>query len=263
MSEGKASLYSVIPASVRYDTRLRPNAKLLYGELSALTMSEGYCWASNTYLAQLFDLSTKTVEALIKQLRDCGHIVVEVQRDEQTNEVTARKIWISGPPGTSVPPPLKNKGRSPQNQGDPPLEIEGKNIYKLSNIPPIVPPEGDAPKPKRKRRGKSVPDHNPERFERFWAAYPRDENRARAVEEWDKLAADDALMDEIALGLKHALQSEDWRSGIGIPHAFRWLRDRRWTERGKKSVSVSAPEFRERTYHIEIIDGEEVVVYDQ
>ena len=65
MTNGKASLYSVIPASVRYDTRLRPNAKLLYGELSALTMSEGYCWASNTYLAQLFDLSTKTVEALM------------------------------------------------------------------------------------------------------------------------------------------------------------------------------------------------------
>lgn len=263
MTNGKASLYSVIPASVRYDTRLRPNAKLLYGELSALTIFEGYCWAGNAYLAQLFGLSTKTVEALLKQLRDCGHIEVEVLRDEKTQEVAGRKIWISGPPGTAVPPPLKNKGRSPQNQGDPPLEIEGKNIYKNNNIPPIVPQEGDTAKPKRKRRGKSVPDHSPERFERFWAAYPRDENRARAVDEWDKLEADDALMDEIALGLKYALQSEDWRAGIGIPHAFRWLRDRRWTERGKKSVSAPIGEIRERTYHTETIDGEEVVVYDQ
>lgn len=263
MTNGKASLYSVIPAAVRYDTRLRPNAKLLYGELSALTMAEGYCWASNAYLAQLFDLSTKTVEALLKQLRDCGHIEIDVERDKQTHEVTARKIWISGPPGTAVPPPLKNKGRSPQNQGEPPLEIEGKNIYKNNNIPPIVPQKGDTPKAKRKRRGKSVPDHSPERFERFWAAYPRDENRARAVDEWDKLAADDALMDEIALGLKYALQSEDWRAGIGIPHAFRWLRDHRWTERGKKSVSAPVGEIRERTYHTVTIDGEEVVVYDQ
>ena len=34
MSEVYRSLYSVIPARVRDDHSLRPNAKLLYGELS-------------------------------------------------------------------------------------------------------------------------------------------------------------------------------------------------------------------------------------
>ena len=47
MGEIYRSLYSVIPARVRDDHSLRPNAKLLYGELSALAQAEGYCWAWN------------------------------------------------------------------------------------------------------------------------------------------------------------------------------------------------------------------------
>ena len=41
MGEIYRSLYSVIPARVRDDHTLRPNAKLLYGELSALAQAEG------------------------------------------------------------------------------------------------------------------------------------------------------------------------------------------------------------------------------
>lgn len=139
------SLYSVIPARVRDDRNLRPNAKLLYGELSALAQAEGYCWASNAYLAELFDLSPKTVESLLRQLRDRRHIQIEVERDPDTNEVLRRKIWICGPPGSSVPPPLKNEGRSPQNRGDPPLKNEGENninIILKNNKPPKAPQGG-------------------------------------------------------------------------------------------------------------------------
>ena len=258
----KASLYAVIPASVRYDARLTPNAKLLYGELSALTMTEGYCWATNQYLGDLFKLSKDTAYRLLKQLQDCGHIVMEVERDEKTNEVIRRKIWISGPAGLSVPPPCKNTETSSQKCGDPPCKNAEENNNKLIYTPPIS-PQGGKPSEKRKRRGKSIPTHKPERFERFWAAYPRDENRMRAVEEWDKLQADDALLDEIARGLQHALASESWRQGIGIPHAFRWLRDKRWTERGVRvtTTPVSIPAA-PRAWHTEIIDGEEMIVYD-
>ena len=52
MGEIYRSLYSVIPARVRDDHTLRPNAKLLYGELSALAQAEGYCWAWNARLAE-------------------------------------------------------------------------------------------------------------------------------------------------------------------------------------------------------------------
>ena len=62
MGEIYRSLYSVIPARVRDDHTLRPNAKLLYGELSALAQAEGYCWAWNARLAETLGISKRTVE---------------------------------------------------------------------------------------------------------------------------------------------------------------------------------------------------------
>lgn len=93
--EQMPSYYAVIPATVRYDKELRPNAKLLYGELSALTVAKGYCWANNAYFAELFGLSKKTVGELIAQLAKRGYIRTEVIRDEETNEVIERRIWIA------------------------------------------------------------------------------------------------------------------------------------------------------------------------
>lgn len=267
MSEIYRSLYSVIPARVRDDHALRPNAKLLYGELSALAQAEGYCWASNAYLAEQLGVACKTVEGLLKQLKDRGHIRLEVERDEDTREVLRRKIWICGPPGSSVSPPLKNKGRSPQNQGDPPLKIEGENNININNTtkePPKA-PQGAAGSKTPRRRPKAVPAWQPEKFEGFWKAYPRDEDRAKAVEQWDKLPRDEELMAkhggseealllEISRGLKRHLESREWQENVGIPYAFRWLRDRRWTEKAKGRPAQPAAPAGERR----VVEQEEV-----
>lgn len=115
MGETYRSLYSVIPARVRDDHTLRPNAKLLYGELSALAQAEGYCWAWNARLAETLGISKRTVEGLLKQLRDRGHIRMEVERDPENQEVLCRKIWIAGHLAPLYPLPLKMRGGSPQN----------------------------------------------------------------------------------------------------------------------------------------------------
>ncbi len=233
MSESCRSLYSVIPARVRDDHALRPNAKLLYGELSALALAEGYCWASNAYLAEQLGVAIKTVEGLLKQLKDRAHISLEVERDKETNEVLRRKIWICGPPGSSVPPPLKIKGRSPQNQGDPPLKIEGRIIEEnnTSNIPPYSPPTGDAPTNRRRNREpKAAPDWKPERFEGFWRMYPVKKSKQAAIRAWDSLRPDDGLLAVMGRALQRQMAGEDWQRGFGIPYPATWINGRRWED---------------------------------
>lgn len=80
--------YAVIPAEVRYDKSLKPNAKLLYGELTSLCSRSGYCWATNEYFAELYSLSVGTVSRLISQLESQGYIHCEMA-------ASARKVWVS------------------------------------------------------------------------------------------------------------------------------------------------------------------------
>lgn len=90
--------------------------------------------------------------------------------------------------------------------------------------------ELDTP-PKRKRRAtKSAPDYRPDTFARFWAAYPRGEDKQGAIAAWDELKPDDATLQAMSRALVRQKASEEWQRGIGIPYAVRWLRRRRWED---------------------------------
>lgn len=68
------SYYAVIPATVRYCADLTANAKLLYGEITALCSDKGYCWASNDYFAELYGVSGRTIQRWIESLEEHGFI---------------------------------------------------------------------------------------------------------------------------------------------------------------------------------------------
>ena len=71
------NFYAIIPASVRYDKRLKPNAKLLYGEITALCNQEGFCWADNTYFSRLYEVEKMTISRWISQLENGGYLKIE------------------------------------------------------------------------------------------------------------------------------------------------------------------------------------------
>jgi DNA-binding transcriptional ArsR family regulator len=94
MEEESKSYYAIIPAVVRYDEELTANAKLLYGEITALSNEKGYCWASNNYFANLYKTSPITVSRWIRSLREKGYIEVSFIYKEGTNEIDKRCIQI-------------------------------------------------------------------------------------------------------------------------------------------------------------------------
>ena len=63
------SFYAVIPANVRY-AKIKANAKLLYGEITALANKTGECYASNSYFAELYGVSEKQITVWVKELCD-------------------------------------------------------------------------------------------------------------------------------------------------------------------------------------------------
>jgi Helix-turn-helix domain len=94
--ENRPNYYANIPANVRYDEDLSPNAKLLYGEITALTNAEGYCWATNKYFADLYKVSKVSISKWVKQLIEKGYISSEIIYKENSKEILHRYIRIGG-----------------------------------------------------------------------------------------------------------------------------------------------------------------------
>ena len=86
--------YAIIPASVRYDNLLSANAKLLYGEITSLCNKEGYCWATNGYFAELYNVSNKSISLWIKQLIDNKYLKSTIIYKEGTNEILHRYLHL-------------------------------------------------------------------------------------------------------------------------------------------------------------------------
>ena len=88
----KPNYYAIIPANVRY-SNLKPNTKLLYGEITALASKEGYCFASNRYFAELYDVTKNTISSWISDLHKAGFIKVQIIKEG--NQVIERRIGIT------------------------------------------------------------------------------------------------------------------------------------------------------------------------
>ena len=111
MNEEKSNYYAIIPATIRYSKDLKPNEKLLYGEITALANSMGYCYASNRYFSELYKVTIHTVSQWISHLEKLGYVTVELIKDSK-KEVKERRIYICDTPyvlKNTYPYVLKNQ----------------------------------------------------------------------------------------------------------------------------------------------------------
>lgn len=121
------SYYAIIPANVRYDKELKPNAKLLYGEITALANEKGYCWATNGYFAELYGVSPETISRWVSQLNKKGYVKVEIIRNEYNKQIEERRIYIANYPiDEKVNTPCQ-KSQDPLSKKSRPLDEKVKD----------------------------------------------------------------------------------------------------------------------------------------
>ena len=145
MDEARPGYYAVIPADVRYDDQIPPNAKLLYGEISALIGAEGYCYASNQYFSQIYKMSNETISRLISKLEKAGYIQRQVVKDN-TGQIVSRKLFLTvsipriqtpNPAPGKVPGGIDKKINTPceKNQEGIDEKVKETNISNTNNTP--------------------------------------------------------------------------------------------------------------------------------
>ena len=111
--------YAIIPANVRYDKNLTPNAKLLYGEITALCNEKGFCLANNEYFSELYGVSKTSITKWVNSLVENGYIYRNFTYKDGTKEIANRCLTIvvevlnksCVPPLTKVVDPPKEKLR--------------------------------------------------------------------------------------------------------------------------------------------------------
>lgn len=241
MDEHNPGYYAIIPASVRYDDNIPANAKLLYGEISALANEDGYCYATNQYFAKLYKVSERAISGWISVLKKGGYIILQVKKArngqvQQRNIILETAIRVS----TNDGQPVENifyGGRKDFPGGVEEIFVENNTG---NNNTPLSPPGGCSPSG-RQRQGRSQykaqADILPDRFNKFWDFYrkhiPPDcnaGNRQKAIRAWDKLAPSDDLVTQMATALAMQVKSQTWLSGIGVPHASTWLNNHGWED---------------------------------
>ena len=111
--------YAIIPSNVRYSD-LKPNAKLLYGEITALSNKHGFCFASNKYFANLYKVNKNTISSWISDLKDYGFIVIKIERDSN-KQIVKRCIGITKNMDSPIHEKLKGNSTS--------INTTSNNIY--------------------------------------------------------------------------------------------------------------------------------------
>ena len=127
------NFYAIIPANVRYDLRLKPNAKLLYGEITALTNRKGYCYANNSYFAELYNVSNETVSRWISDLVEFGYLKITLIYVNNTKQVAERRLFLCPSIDEKINPLLTKKSTPIDEKINTPIDKKVKDNNTLIN----------------------------------------------------------------------------------------------------------------------------------
>lgn len=199
--EEKPNYYAVIPANVRYDNELRPNEKLLYGEISALANKTGVCYANNEYFSELYDVQVNAISTWIKHLKEKEYIKVEYEYETGTKEIKKRYISLGGIQKDNTWYSKRYEGGIQKGEDNNTSINNTKEIYK-------------------------------ERFETFYKEYPKKVSKQKTLQWFIKHKPDEELFNKIMSSLQKQKKTKSWLKDNGqyIPFPTTWLNGERWED---------------------------------
>lgn len=218
MNEDKElpSYYSIIPATVRYDHNLKANEKLMYGEITALSSKNGYCWAENRYFAELYDVHKITISKWLKNLEDNGYIRTELKYVYGTKQVSKRLIYINDTPISQIAKGYKS------NDYDPISENTKEELSTTSN--------NNTRDIKKERQSSNDDLSVSKRFEKIWKDYPNKQGKKPAFSSYKTALKNGATDKDITDGLeryKQHLQQNTWKQAA---QGSTWFKQNRWED---------------------------------
>jgi hypothetical protein len=229
--------YAIIPAIVRYDNQLNGNAKLLYGELTALANERGYCWATNQYFASLYNVSKRTIISWMKQLEKRKYIKIQVFYKPDSKIVDRRHIYI-------LPFPTDTEFYTPSEEN---FITYGKNLHEGGEENFTTPGEENFTenntlinntKNNTKNKKNSVEQSSTmsELFEKVWKTYPKKTNKKKAKEQFLKKFKSEEDLDQFKKGYKDYLKYIKLNDWYHPQELFRWIRDDRYNDEYDLSI---------------------------
>ncbi|EGO6739185.1 helix-turn-helix domain-containing protein [Enterococcus faecalis] len=229
--------YAIIPAIVRYDNQLNGNAKLLYGELTALANERGYCWATNQYFASLYNVSKRTIISWMKQLEKRKYIKIQVFYKPDSKIVDRRHIYI-------LPFPTDTEFYTPSEEN---FITYGKNLHEGSEENFTTPGEENFTENNtlinntknntlNKKNSVEPSSTMSELFEKIWQTYPKKTNKKKAKEQFLKKFKSEEDLDQFKKGYKDYLKYIKLNDWYHPQELFRWIRDDRYNDEYDLSI---------------------------
>lgn len=122
----------VFQTSILGDYNLTPLERLLLIYILSLCKKYGYCWATNEFFSNSFNVSKQTISKSISSLSNYGYIVLEYDKKEENN--SKRKIVISEVFKKRISDIQKNLNTSNQEN----FKQYNKNNNIRKNIGPVI-----------------------------------------------------------------------------------------------------------------------------
>ncbi|EGO2667224.1 helix-turn-helix domain-containing protein [Enterococcus faecalis] len=236
--------YAIIPAIVRYDNQLNGNAKLLYGELTALANERGYCWATNQYFASLYNVSKRTIISWMKQLEKRKYIKIQVFYKPDSKIVDRRHIYILPfPTDTEFYTPSEENfityGKNHHEGGEENFTTPGEENFTENNTL-LNNTENNT---KNKKNSVEPSSTMPELFEKVWQTYPKKTNKKKAREQFLKKFKTEEDLESFKKGYKDYLAYIKLNDWYHPQELFRWIRDDRYNDEYDLSQTNKHPAY--------------------